>query len=112
MTFLDINSLPVKEPRPGWAGRFFDSQNMTFAYYDIQAGSTIHEHHHVNEEIWHILDGEIEVTIAGETKVAGPGYVAMVPPNTLHRVRAMTDARVIVVDYPLRSAIGDIKVED
>jgi quercetin dioxygenase-like cupin family protein len=42
------------------------------------------------------------VTIGGKTEVAGPGCVAIVPPETLHFVRAITDGRAIVVDYPLR----------
>jgi hypothetical protein len=32
VTVIDTNRLEVKEPREGWKGRFFHSQNMTFAY--------------------------------------------------------------------------------
>ncbi len=35
MPFLDTNSLPVIERLPGWHGRYFHSQNMTFAHYDF-----------------------------------------------------------------------------
>ena len=35
VTFIDTNHLNVKEPRAGWKGRFFHSQNMTFAYYAV-----------------------------------------------------------------------------
>jgi quercetin dioxygenase-like cupin family protein len=110
MTFLDTNELPVRSPRPGWDGRFFNSENMTFAYYAIDIDSTIHEHSHPNEEIWHVLDGELEVTIAGETRLASAGWVAIVPPDTLHSVRALTNARVIVVDYPLRASVGSVEI--
>ena len=110
MSFLHTPDLPIKEPRPGWHGRFFNSENLTFGYYDVEAGSDIHKHHHENEEIWHVIEGQLEITIAGEAKIAGPGDVAMVPPNTEHSVIAVTDARVIVVDYPLRPAIGGIEV--
>jgi hypothetical protein len=46
MTFIDTNHLEVKEPRAGWKGRFFHSNNMTFAYYAVAAGAWIHEHSH------------------------------------------------------------------
>jgi quercetin dioxygenase-like cupin family protein len=106
MPFIDTQQLTVKEPLPGWHGRFFHSQSMLFGYYIVAAGATIHEHEHPNEEVWHVIDGELEVTIDGETRVAGPGGVAIVPPNTLHRVKALSDGRAIVVDYPRRDSVG------
>ena len=51
MPFLDTNSLPVIERLPGWHGRYFHSQNMTFAHYDFTCGSSIHEHFHPEEEV-------------------------------------------------------------
>ena len=53
--------------------------------------------------------GFMEVTIAGETRVAGPGCAAVVPLNTSHAVRARTDARTIVVDHPRRHRIGGVE---
>ena len=109
MPFLDTRALAPKEPLPGWLGRFFHSESMTFGYYEVRAGATIHEHEHPNEEVWHVLEGELEVTIAGETRVAGPGGVALVPPNTKHFVRALTDGRAIVVDQPRRARVGGVE---
>lgn len=106
MPFIDTQSLNEKEPLPGWKGRYFHSESMTFGYYTVSAGATIHEHAHPNEEVWHVIEGELEVTIDGETQVAGPGAAALVPPNTPHRVKALTNGRSIVVDHPIRHAIG------
>ncbi|MBS1788331.1 MAG: cupin domain-containing protein [Acidobacteria bacterium] len=111
MPFINTNRLETKEPRPGWKGRFINSETMTFGYYDIEAGASIHEHFHSNEEVWHILEGELEVTIDGQTQVAGPGAVAVIPPNTLHSVKALSVGRAIVVDQPRREAIGGIKTD-
>ena len=58
-----------------------------------------------------MIDGELEVTIAGETRVAGPGCAAVVPANATHSVRARSDARAIVVDHPRRTSIGDARVD-
>ena len=108
MTFIDTNRLSVKEPREGWQGRFFHSSNMTLAYYAVEAGAWIHEHSHPNDEVWNVIDGELEITIAGETRVSGPGCAAVIPPNTAHSVKALTSVRAIVVDYPRRDSIGGI----
>ena len=40
MPFLDTNSLTVVERLPGWHGRFFHTQSMTFALYNFASGST------------------------------------------------------------------------
>lgn len=53
-----------------------------------------------------MVEGELEVTSAGEPRRAGPGQVAVVPPNTPHAVRALSDGRAIVVDHPLRWDMG------
>jgi quercetin dioxygenase-like cupin family protein len=109
MPFIDTNQLKTIERIPGWKGRYFDSNSMTFGHYVFEAGSTIHEHQHPNEEVWNVIEGQLEVTIGGKTQVAGPGCVAMVPPDTDHFVRAVTDGRAIVVDYPQRAGFADAK---
>jgi unsaturated pyranuronate lyase len=106
--FIDTDELSVKEPRAGWKGRFFHSEHMTFAYYTVAEGASVHEHSHSNDEVWSVLDGRLRMTIAGETRVLGPGAAAVIPPNTPHSVKALTDTRAIVVDYPLRHSIGGV----
>jgi quercetin dioxygenase-like cupin family protein len=101
MTFVDTNKLSVFERLPGWRGRYFDSPSMTFAHYEFDAGSSIHEHSHPEEEVWQVIEGELEITIDGVTRRAGPGSAGIVPPDTLHSVRAISDGKAIVVDYPL-----------
>jgi len=103
MAFIDTNNLKVIERLPGWKGRYFDSASMTFGHYVFEAGSSIHEHSHPNEEVWNVIEGQLEVTIDGRAQVAGPGFVAIVPPNSLHSVRAIINGRAIVVDHPLRA---------
>jgi quercetin dioxygenase-like cupin family protein len=111
MPFIDTSEIPEREPLPGWSGRFFHSERMTFAYYDVTAGSTIHEHAHPNDEAWHVLEGRIEFTVGGETHVLGPGCVAIVPPATPHSVRALTAARAIVADHPRRRSVAGVPTD-
>ena len=102
MPFLDTNSLPVIERLPGWRGRYFHSRNMTFAHYDFDRGSSIHEHFHPEEEVYEVIQGELEVTIEGVSQIAKAGLVAIVPSNARHSVKALTDGKAIIVDCPAR----------
>ncbi len=106
MPFVDISSLKVIERLPGWHGRFFHSSNMTFAHYDFTGGASIHEHFHPQEEVYEVIEGELEITIDGVAMIARAGLVAIVPSNARHSVKALTDGRAIIVDYPSRRELG------
>ena len=62
----------------------------------------IHEHFHPHEEIYELIEGELEVTIDGAAQIAQAGFVAIVPSNVRHSVKARTDGRAIIDNYPLR----------
>ena len=106
MPLVDTSTLRIIERLPGWRARIFNSASMTFAHYEFDAGSTIHQHHHEQEEVWNVIEGELEITMGGVAQVARPGMVAIVPPNTPHSVRALSDGRAIIVDHPLRFDVG------
>ena len=102
MPFIDTDSLRTIERLPGWHGRYFHSRNMTFAHYNLTSGSSINEHFHPEEEVYEVIEGELEVTIDGVAQIARPGLVAIVPENARHSVKALTDGKAIIVDYPVR----------
>ncbi|HEX8895700.1 MAG TPA: cupin domain-containing protein [Terriglobales bacterium] len=102
MPFVDISNLRVTERLPGWFGRYFHSPSMTFAHYDFVRGSSIHEHCHPQEEVYEVIEGELEVTIDGVAQIVRAGLVAIVPAGVRHSVKALTDGRAIIVDHPAR----------
>ena len=106
MPFVDTHKLTMVERLPGWKGRYFHSSSMTFAHYDFTAGSSIHEHSHLEEEVYEVLEGKVEITIDGTCHIASLGIAVIVPPNSRHSVRALTDGRLIVVDHPARPDFG------
>lgn len=102
LPFVDTTKLPTLERLPGWHGRYFQSPSMTFAHYEFEAGATIHEHSHIQEEVWQVIEGELDITIDGVTQRSGPGSAGVIPPNVPHHVIAVTSGKAIVVDHPLR----------
>lgn len=75
---------------------------MTSVSWNIAAGALLPEHAHPHEQVAHVLSGEFELTIGGETQRLGPGMVAFVPPNVTHSGRALTECRIIDVFHPVR----------
>ena len=106
MPIVDTNALRIIERLPGWRGRYFHSANMTFAHYEFDKGAAIHEHFHPEEEVYEVIDGELEITIDGVAQIARPGLVAVVPANARHSVKALTEGRMIVVDHPRREGFA------
>jgi unsaturated pyranuronate lyase len=106
MTIIDTAKLPVVERKPGWHGRYFESANMTFGHYDFDEGAEIPAHSHEQEEIWQVLEGTLEITIAGQSFRAAAGFVGIVPPDTAHSVKALTKGKAIVVDHPRREGFA------
>jgi Cupin domain len=73
MPIVDTYGLKVVERHPGWKGRYFHSASMTFAHYDFDKGASIHEHFHPEEEVYEVIEGEVEITIDGTTQIARAG---------------------------------------
>jgi quercetin dioxygenase-like cupin family protein len=112
MPLIDTGQLPVMQLKPGWHGRCLNSQSMTFGHYTFDAGAAIQVHDHPQEEVWNIPGGEVELTIVDVTRIAGPGWVGIVPPGTPHAVKAITNGRAIVVDHPVREGFVQDWKED
>lgn len=102
MPFVNTDNLHVVERLPGWYGRYFHSSSMTFAHYEFIRRSSIHEHSHPEEEVYEVINGELEVTIDGVAQIARPGCVAIIPPGVRHSVKALTDGKAIIIDHPVR----------
>jgi quercetin dioxygenase-like cupin family protein len=102
MSFIKISDIKSREVAPGFHGRFIRSANMTVAYWDIKAGSSIPVHQHVHEMVVNVLEGQLQLTIDKETKVLEAGMAAVIPSNVPHTASGITDCKVIDVFYPVR----------
>jgi quercetin dioxygenase-like cupin family protein len=68
---------------------------------NLPAGEELQEHQ-VHERAWVIvIDGEVEIEGPdGQTFSGGPGLLALAEPNERHEVRAVSDARILLVLAP------------
>lgn len=102
MIFHERDLLETKELVPGISGQLIHTGTMTVGYFDITKGAILPEHAHIHEQITSLIEGELEMTINGETKVMKAGHVATIPSNTPHSAVAITDCKVIDVFNPVR----------
>jgi quercetin dioxygenase-like cupin family protein len=86
----------------GFRGRFIHSANMTFVMWDLEAGAVLPEHSHPHEQVVHMLSGELEVTVDGESRILRAGDVGVIPSHAVHSGRVLTPCRVMDAFYPLR----------
>ena len=102
MSFLNLKDLKEVEPVAGFKTRFVHSDHLTMAYWTVTAQATLPQHTHPHEQITSLLEGEFEMTIAGETKILRPGQAAVIPSNVPHSAKALTACRIIDAFYPVR----------
>lgn len=110
MPFIDACEMVTGAPLRGWSGRFFNSENMTFAHWDIAAdAANLQEHQHVQEEVWNVVEGEVVLVLDGQERRLGQGAAAVVPPNTAHEVKVVGACRVVIADYPVRDQLPGVQ---
>jgi quercetin dioxygenase-like cupin family protein len=97
-----LHEMPEREVFPGFHGRFVHSDAMTFAYWTIDPGAEVPPHSHPHEQVVNMLDGELELTVAGVPHRLRPGDVFTIPGGVEHAARALTAARVLDVFAPVR----------
>ena len=99
---LKETKLNELEPFPGYKGKAIHSKNMTVVFWDIEAGKPFNKHSHPNEQITVMIEGEIEMTIDNVTKILKAKDMAIIPENTIHFGKAITNCKVVDVFYPVR----------
>lgn len=102
MPFIRLDDIARREILPGCHVRFVHSENMTFAYWNLDAGAVIPDHSHLHEQVCTVIDGEMELMIDGETRVMTRGQVGVIPSGAAHLARALTECLVQDVFYPIR----------
>lgn len=102
MPLIALDALPVREIFPGLRARLIHTDRVSHSWVDIDEGAAFPEHHHPHEQIVNVLEGELELVVAGERHVLTPGQVFVIPPNTPHVGRALTACRVLDTFAPVR----------
>jgi quercetin dioxygenase-like cupin family protein len=100
--FVSLNHLETVEALQGAFLASVPTENLTIAYTVMKAGAEILLHHHPEEAIDIILAGLLEMKIGEKTDTLSHGMITIVPSNTLHGTKAVTDCKAVTIFYPQR----------
>jgi quercetin dioxygenase-like cupin family protein len=97
METWDIRSLTIEPHKPQVLRS--DAETRAIAIL-LPAGEELQEHQVHERAFLLVADGEIEISGVREQVSGGPGFMAHFEPNERRTVRALSDARLVLVLAP------------
>jgi len=86
-----------KELFTGVRTRTFWGKKMLAGLVDLDANAILPSHSHPHEQISYLVEGEIQLTTAGETKTVHKGEIIIIPGGIEHQV-IVGPAPAIILD--------------
>ena len=99
---MNLNALPSKELMPGYHGKMVHGDQLTWAFWTVEKGAVVPEHQHRHEQIMHVVEGDFEFTLDGETKIYKSGDIVHISSNLPHSGKAITPCKLMDVFSPAR----------
>jgi quercetin dioxygenase-like cupin family protein len=101
--FGSFGALAAEAPHVGIDRRVLATEKATVQEYRFEPGASFPLHHHPQEQITVVLDGEIAFSAGGERRTLGAGEWSVVPGGVPHGVTAgPAGARFLAVLVPPR----------
>ncbi|MEM7417895.1 MAG: ester cyclase [Gemmatimonadota bacterium] len=90
-------SAPWVNDVPGARFKEVALDHVSFTVFELEPGTAFPEHRHENEQITHVIEGQLDFFVAGVRYPVGAGETVAIPSGTPHEVRAGSH-RVVAVD--------------
>lgn len=110
MPFINYNTKDKVTIFPGIQSAMEHSEQVTFGCVTLEKGTIAPIHSHPHEQWTFVLEGEMEFTLDGETRMLLPGMGALIPSDTMHGAVAVTACKVIDVFTPVREDYRELGV--
>jgi quercetin dioxygenase-like cupin family protein len=85
------DSVELEVLTPLFSRQCIHTETMTQARVYLKKGCVVPEHHHVSEQISHILEGELDFYFGDEKITMRAGDVITIPSNLPHKAVAIVD---------------------
>jgi quercetin dioxygenase-like cupin family protein len=101
--FFNVETRTPKELVPGVVVRTFWGEQMLVSQVDLAPAAIVPAHSHPHEQFGMVLRGDMQITIAGETRTVQTAAIYIIPGDAQHSVIAGTEgAQLIEVFSPVR----------
>lgn len=102
MPLVNLNELKELTLAEGVSARVVHAGNMSIAHVRIVPGAVAPMHTHHHEQVVNVIEGELELTVGGETKRLKPGQAMVLSPLVPHSAKAVSACYIIDVFHPVR----------
>lgn len=103
MGFFTIKDMKSRKLAQGVEMKVLSGEKMMMVFFHMEPGAVIPEHTHPHEQMGTVLEGEIELLINGEKRIARQGDAYHIPSGVLHSGNAHgSPTRVLDVFVPPR----------
>lgn len=103
-TFAELDQLPIRKIWDGVTARIVQSELITMAVVELEPGSVVPQHHHVNEQLGFVISGSVVFRVDGQDHECGPGSTWRILANQPHDVRVGPEGAVVAEVYsPVRA---------
>ena len=103
MLFFRESELKAKQLFEGMTLRAVSGDKTMMTFFEFEPHALIPHHRHVHEQITYVIEGEIEFTVDGETKLLKAGDGVIILSNQEHSARILDKpARALDAWYPIR----------
>ena len=101
--FNDLENREAKELAPGVMARTFWGNKMLLSIVDLEPGAVVPLHSHPHEQAGTVINGRLQLTIAGETRWVESGATYIIPGGIEHKaVGGDEPTRVLDIFSPVR----------
>ncbi|MDA8214407.1 MAG: cupin domain-containing protein [Nitrospiraceae bacterium] len=103
MTFFRESDLKAKQVLEGITLRAVAGDKTMMTFFEFKPNAVIPSHKHPHEQITYIIEGEMEFTVEGETRILKNGDGVVILSNQEHSAKVL-DKPTKAVDawYPIR----------
>jgi quercetin dioxygenase-like cupin family protein len=100
--FSTLADLPLERITDKISRRMMAGRQGMIVWWQMKAGAVAGAHSHPNEQLVWMLKGQMELRIGEETRLMGPGDVAVIPGGITHEATFPEDTQVIDIFSPPR----------
>jgi len=94
--WLNRSDLPSFSPTAGATMQPFDGGKLMMIWVTIEPNVDYPHHQHPHEQMGVIVEGGLELTMNGESRLLRPGDMYAIPPYLPHKARTLDEGCVVI----------------